>query len=103
MSYSIYLWHWPVVIILPTLMAKDSPQFVVVALTLIAPSSAACYHLVETPVRRSSWLSPKAPRNSVSPRFSRPTQVAALVVLVAVSSCHCWHGAALDDSNGEHR
>lgn len=84
-SYSIYLWHWPVVIILPTLMAKDSPQFIAVALTLIAVSSVLCYHLVETPVRRSSWLSPKAPRSAISPRFSRSTKVAGLVGLVTVS------------------
>jgi peptidoglycan/LPS O-acetylase OafA/YrhL len=55
-SYSLYLWHFPVVILLGSLIQEDSPLFVPVAVVLMAGFSVASFHLVEEPARKSIWL-----------------------------------------------
>jgi hypothetical protein len=53
-SYSLYLWHWPVLVLAPAALGGE-PSVVETAL-LVALSFAlatASYHLVENPVRRS--------------------------------------------------
>jgi hypothetical protein len=49
-SYGVYLWHWPVMVLLPTWHWAAW-----VALTLVA--AVASFWLVERPVRRASWSS----------------------------------------------
>ena len=62
LSYSLYLWHWPVLVLASALLPATAT--VVVTLVLTAVLAALCHHLVEEPVRRSSWLSrrPQPPR-----------------------------------------
>ena len=60
-SYSLYLWHWPVLILTVAVL----PEALHVAVPLLLPFAlaAASHRWVEEPVRRSSWLSPRpAPR-----------------------------------------
>lgn len=53
-SYSLYLVHWPVIVILASLMERNYYYFlVVVALTF--GLSIASYHLIENPLRRANW------------------------------------------------
>ncbi|WP_459982618.1 acyltransferase family protein [Nocardioides sp. AN3] len=60
-SYSLYLWHFPIIII--TLAVTDDTTL---TRWLIAAGIAACsiyaYHLVENPIRRSEWLEPRSSR-----------------------------------------
>ena len=64
LSYSLYLWHWPVLVFLP--LALDKPMNTGWTLTAIAISlvlSLLTYTLVETPIRELSmrtpiWLAP---------------------------------------------
>ena len=62
-SYSLYLWHWPVTIFAYPLVEKIgliwTPSYLVISLALAALS----YHFVENPVRFSSLLTSK-PANS---------------------------------------
>ncbi len=57
-SYSLYLWHWPILIIAAeyagktSLSVKDNLGWVVVALI----ASVVTYRLFENPVRHSRWL-----------------------------------------------
>ncbi|MCR2764221.1 acyltransferase [Microbacterium sp. zg.B48] len=62
-SYSLYLWHFPVLITLLTVLPGQSFQYVAVALPLTVVLSVASYHLVEDPIRRSFWLE-KRPHGS---------------------------------------
>ena len=54
LSYSLYLWHWPVLILSTAVLPE--PLLVVVPLVLSFVLAALCHHLVEEPVRRSAWL-----------------------------------------------
>jgi peptidoglycan/LPS O-acetylase OafA/YrhL len=56
LSYSLYLWHWPVIVyagmLAPDLTVPQRLGCGVLALAL----SALTYHLIENPARRGAWL-----------------------------------------------
>lgn len=62
LSYSLYLWHWPVIVyaamVVPNLSILD--RFACAALTLLL--SMFTYHFVENPIRRNGWLMAGAAR-----------------------------------------
>ncbi|OZD85773.1 acyltransferase [Rhodococcus sp. 05-339-2] len=92
-SYSLYLWHWPIIVILGSIMDVDAYYYVTV-LAMTFGLSVASYHFVENPVRRSNFLEPRAVRaearrkrrNQIG-RKSRPPSVryAALGALTLVT------------------
>ena len=51
-SYSFYLWHWPVIVLFRWTVGLGEPVRVVAALALSFALSVASYHFVESPVRR---------------------------------------------------
>jgi peptidoglycan/LPS O-acetylase OafA/YrhL len=60
-SYSLYLWHWPVLILSVAVLPETLHVVVPLAGALVL--AALSHHLVEEPVRHSSWLSRRpAPR-----------------------------------------
>jgi peptidoglycan/LPS O-acetylase OafA/YrhL len=61
-SYSIYLWHFPVIIIGETLLPRTSAANDLMVLAALLAVSALSYHLVEDKVRKSSWLEPEKKR-----------------------------------------
>jgi peptidoglycan/LPS O-acetylase OafA/YrhL len=65
-SYSIYLWHWPVLLLAN--LAKSGvlshwPQAVAVMVLVALPLAIVSYHVVENPLRRS--LTRRADRDSI--------------------------------------
>ena len=54
-SYTLYLWHWPVIILLLTVIPKG-PLFYCVALALALGLTAITYRFYEDPIRKSDWL-----------------------------------------------
>lgn len=57
LSYSFYLWHWPVLVIAEERTRQPLGVFERVALVFLGLLLAACsYYVVERPVRRSSFL-----------------------------------------------
>lgn len=56
-SYSLYLWHFPVITIAAALIPEpqDLPA-VLLQLSLMLLLSVASFHLIEDPVRKSNWL-----------------------------------------------
>lgn len=54
-SYSLYLWHFPVVILLGGFM-DGGRRFLLIAIALTFVLAVHSYHLVEDPIRQSGWL-----------------------------------------------
>ncbi|SEP22647.1 acyltransferase family protein [Trujillonella endophytica] len=57
LSYSLYLWHFPAIVVLAVLLPVDGTYYALVAALTVVVSMAS-YHLVEQPIRRSDWLRP---------------------------------------------
>ena len=55
-SYSVYLWHLPVNLLLEPYFAKSDPRYYVLAIGATALLSVASYHLVERPLRYAPQL-----------------------------------------------
>jgi peptidoglycan/LPS O-acetylase OafA/YrhL len=59
MSYSLYLWHWPVLVMFRWTVGLETPLAIVGAILLTAFMSALSYHVVENPIRKSNLAFPK--------------------------------------------
>ncbi|MFW0769049.1 acyltransferase family protein [Arthrobacter koreensis] len=68
-SYSLYLWHFPVVVFAAAL-APDTPPLLALALT--AGLAVLSFHWIEDPVRRSRWLQPRYAARERGRRYRRP-------------------------------
>lgn len=53
-SYSLYLWHWPVIALGPIVLAT-AWRSSVVYVTIIALASVVSYHCIEKPLRYRNW------------------------------------------------
>lgn len=53
-SYSLYLWHFPVIIFLGQFMDNESTYYLL-ALSMMLVASVFAYHLVEDPIRKPGW------------------------------------------------
>jgi peptidoglycan/LPS O-acetylase OafA/YrhL len=74
LSYSLYLWHWPVFVLFRWTTGLESLLLKAVALALAAALAVASYVLVERPLRRARW----------GERWPRAAWIAtALVLLVS--------------------
>lgn len=54
-SYTLYLWHWPVIVILESLVPRG-PFYYGLTLGLVAGLTALTYRFFENPIRESDWL-----------------------------------------------
>jgi peptidoglycan/LPS O-acetylase OafA/YrhL len=80
-SYSLYLWHWPVLLMVPE-MLQDHSFAIRVACVLLSVVLAAITHVaVENPVRFNSFLLPR-PRLSLG--------IVALSMTIAVGGFGAW-------------
>ncbi len=87
-SYTLYLWHWPVIILLLTVIPKG-PRFYAAALGLAMVLTAVTYHFYEDPIRKSDWLLDKAARKDRRlPALGRSSWglIGAVMVVVIVLS-----------------
>ncbi len=61
-SYSVYLWHFPVVVLIVTVVPQYSLGYWLAGLVLIFGLATASFHLLEDPARRGSWFQPRPGR-----------------------------------------
>jgi peptidoglycan/LPS O-acetylase OafA/YrhL len=54
-SYTLYLWHWPVTILLLTVIPRG-PAYYGIAIVLALGLTAVTYRFYEDPIRKSKWL-----------------------------------------------
>ena len=81
-SYGLYLWHWPVLVLLIATLRSDAPDWVapVVALVVTTAAAALSYRFVETPIRRNGFRAFMAPQTKVLLGTSAVALAAALTL-----------------------
>jgi peptidoglycan/LPS O-acetylase OafA/YrhL len=82
-SYSLYLWHFPVAILLLSLYPGDSAEYYVFGTLIILVASILSFHLVENPARNFVWRK-KAPH--ISSERTKRTSLIWLGVLAMVTA-----------------
>jgi peptidoglycan/LPS O-acetylase OafA/YrhL len=58
-SYSLYLWHWPVLALVRYYAGDLTPQLAIAATLAITVLTACSYYLIEQPARRNTLTPPK--------------------------------------------
>ncbi len=84
-SYSLYLWHLPVIVLLQQYPGVPVALRVVLSLVIMFGLAALSYRLVEAPLRQTRWL-PVLRSGSVRARVISVTAAAVVVSAVAVSA-----------------
>lgn len=69
-SYSAYLWHWPVFVYVAAVVGHDSPWYLWGAIPLSLLLAVGSYYLVEDPIRRTKWLEPRPRPSGIRPAVS---------------------------------
>ncbi|MEI9406661.1 acyltransferase family protein [Mesorhizobium sp. Cs1330R2N1] len=77
LSYSLYLWHWPVIVYAGMLAPELTSAERLYCLARTLALSILSYHLIENPIRRSGWLMANAARALVPALLLTGTGVAA--------------------------
>jgi hypothetical protein len=84
-SYSLYLWHWPLLVLIEarfgTPSAWGKAWIVVAALVL----SAISYRAIEQPARHNTWLSANSVRSLAVAGLALSLSFSAVVVLFAIA------------------
>ena len=83
-SYSVYLWHWPLIVFARVMWPGNALAVVAVAVLALAPAVAS-YRLVETPLRRRRDLQRPAVLRLVALVVAPVLAISALVLYVSTS------------------
>ncbi|MCM0615271.1 acyltransferase [Paenarthrobacter sp. TYUT067] len=85
-SYSLYLWHFPVITILTALNPNPDVISWTIMVLLMFALSVASYHFIEDPIRKSSWLEPRNRGRRSESFFDEKAVFAGLGVLTLVTA-----------------
>ncbi len=95
-SYSLYLWHFPLIVLLLPIFGGQSVAYYVTVLSITVVVSVLSYHFFEDRIRRSAWLEPK--RRSRRPRRDgvgvaevvKYATTGALAIVVTVGAVYAY-------------
>ena len=90
-SFSLYLWHWPILILAPEAIPGGGIRQLLIMLALILAASAASYHWIEMPFQRH-----KIPHLTKGRRALALWPAAAALALVAGTSSQAYAGYQVD-------
>jgi peptidoglycan/LPS O-acetylase OafA/YrhL len=90
-SFSLYLWHWPILILAPEAIPGGGIRQLLIMLALILAASAASYHWIEMPFQRH-----KLPHLTKGRRALALWPAAAALALVAGTSSQAYAGYQVD-------
>jgi peptidoglycan/LPS O-acetylase OafA/YrhL len=85
-SYSLYLWHLPVFVLLGAVL--PGPFTPAVAMAATALFAVLSYHFVEQPVRRSQWLESGRRLTTLVPAVAAAILVVVSVVVINIPAPH---------------
>ena len=81
LSYSLYLWHWPLLFLATERFGRGPTWWRVFLLGASFALAAVTYRFVENPIRRSTWLARRRGRNVMLLSGVTATSLLAVVVL----------------------
>jgi len=92
-SYSLYLWHWPVLVLPAVAASVPLPLTERIALVIVAVVlAAATYRWVEDPLRRGRFIG-SLPRRNLAMAGALTLAVAMISMSVDISSAASLHGS----------
>lgn len=86
-SYGLYLWHWPVRVVLDeNRIGQGGAVLFAVRFVVSTGLAVLSYHLIEQPIRQGTWprVPDKAMHGARQPRLSRLANVAVVGVIASV-------------------
>jgi peptidoglycan/LPS O-acetylase OafA/YrhL len=97
-SYSVYLWHWPLIVFAPFVVAADGPatKVAIVVLTLVAASITKRF--VEDPARTAPLLTARGSRWTFA---AAGAATAAVLAVTAAAGVHVTHQVRADEQTTE--
>lgn len=84
-SFSLYLWHFPIMVLFAAVVPIESPVHFITVLFATLGISSLSYHFFEDPMRKSAWLEPGGNRNRGQQPESRRLIYGALIGLAMVT------------------
>jgi peptidoglycan/LPS O-acetylase OafA/YrhL len=86
LSFSLYLWHFPAIVLLQPSFPEGGRTYYAVVLAITALLAALSYHFVESPIRHSAWLqSGVASRRSAAYMFTAAAAIALTLVITTTA------------------
>ena len=85
-SYSLYLWHFPVIILLPALLQVDTWSYYTGAIILMAALSTLSFHQVEERTRHAVWFESAVRGSSATPGWGYVGLVTAGIFALFMSA-----------------
>ncbi len=99
-SYSWYLWHWPVLLLLPRLLGEPAGLAARLAATAVSAGLAVItFHLVENPGRFAAALRRSAKASLAVAGIASAATASACVLLLTVIPVPVGHGPAAAKAN----
>jgi len=99
LSYSLYLWHWPIAVIFRWTTGLQGPLVLASATALTVLASALSYHFVERPIRQSKSLKAKSEWAVVSRGLMAMCVGAMLVLCLFKAQSHLSLSVTRDRAN----
>ncbi len=84
-SYSLYLWHWPVIVFAGVLFGGSRLSYYGAVILAVATFSVVSYHFIEDPIRRSNLFESKKGNGQASPR-REPISVRLKLVAIGATA-----------------
>lgn len=95
-SYSLYLWHWPVIVFLTSVMPR-SPSFYTACIALSLAGAIFSYSFIENPIRYMSDFKPVLISRTASRRVVASSAVAALALAELAVSAYMFRPSVRPD------
>lgn len=84
-SFSLYLWHWPLLVLVEARFGTPSAWLKTLIVVAAIVLSAISYRVIENPVRHNAWLSDISVRSLSAAGIALSLSLSAVVVLFAVA------------------
>jgi hypothetical protein len=80
-SYSIYLWHWPLIVLAPFVVHEGATKTRISVLMFTLLFAWLSKHLIEDPARKAAFLTRRATRWTLAPAAAASALVIAITLL----------------------